>query len=77
MLYPTKYFMLRLCKVFWKSCTFVAGIMDNSMTVYTFDNTLDGLLIAVFDIFALHQQEVTLLSDMPRRYWRYMTEKNE
>jgi probable DNA metabolism protein len=33
------------------------------MTVYTFDNTLDGLLTAVFDSFALHQQEVTLLCD--------------
>ena len=32
------------------------------MTVYTFDNTLDGLLTAVFDSFALHQQHVTLLA---------------
>ena len=31
------------------------------MTVYTFDNTLDGLLTAVFDSFAFHQQQVTLL----------------
>ncbi|MBP5776683.1 MAG: TIGR03915 family putative DNA repair protein [Prevotella sp.] len=33
------------------------------MTVYTFDNTLDGLLTAVFDSFALHQQDVTLLAE--------------
>ena len=33
------------------------------MTVYTFDQTLDGLLTAVFDSFALHQQDVTLLAD--------------
>ena len=32
------------------------------MTVYTFDNTLDGLLTAVFDSFALHHQHVTLLA---------------
>ena len=31
------------------------------MTVYTFDNTLDGLLTAVFDSFAFRQQQVTLL----------------
>ena len=31
------------------------------MTIYTFDNTLDGLLTAVFDSFAFHQQQVTLL----------------
>ena len=33
------------------------------MTVYTFDQTLDGLLTAVFDSFFLHQQEVTLLAE--------------
>ena len=33
------------------------------MTVYLFDNTLDGLLTAVFDSFLLHQQEVTFLAD--------------
>ena len=32
------------------------------MTVYTFDNTLDGLLTAVFDSFFLKQQDVTLLA---------------
>lgn len=32
------------------------------MTVYTFDNTLDGLLTAVFDSFAFHQQHVTLMA---------------
>ena len=32
------------------------------MTVYTFDSTLDGLLTAVFDSFAFHQQHVTLLA---------------
>ncbi len=31
------------------------------MTVYIFDNTLDGLLTAVFDSYALHQTEVQLL----------------
>ena len=31
------------------------------MQVYVFDNTLDGLLTAVFDSFFLHQQQVTLL----------------
>ena len=46
------------------------------MTVYTFDNTMDGLLTAVFDTFALKEQAVELLSDMPRHYWKYMTEKN-
>lgn len=33
------------------------------MTVYTFDQTLDGLLTAVFDSFFLHQPEVTLLAE--------------
>ena len=33
------------------------------MTVYTFDNTLDGLLTAVFDSFFLHQQPEMLLAD--------------
>ena len=33
------------------------------MQVYTFDNTLDGLLTAVFDSFSLRQQEVTLLTE--------------
>ena len=33
------------------------------MTVYIFDNTLDGLLTAVFDSFSRKQQDVTLLSD--------------
>ena len=33
------------------------------MIVYVFDNTLDGLLTAVFDSFFLHQQNVTLLAD--------------
>ena len=33
------------------------------MTVYVFDNTLDGLLTAVFDSFSLHQQDVTLLAE--------------
>ena len=32
------------------------------MTVYLFDNTLDGLLTAVFDSFFLKQQDVTLLA---------------
>ena len=32
------------------------------MQVYVFDNTLDGLLTAVFDSFAFHQQHVTLLA---------------
>ena len=32
-----------------------------TMQIYTFDQTLDGLLTAVFDSFALHQQDVTLL----------------
>ena len=32
------------------------------MTVYTFDSTLDGLLTAVFDSFAFHQQHVTLMA---------------
>ena len=31
------------------------------MTVYIFDNTLDGLLTAVFDAFALHEQPEKLL----------------
>ena len=33
------------------------------MHVYVFDNTLDGLLTAVFDSFFLHQQQVTLLAE--------------
>ena len=33
------------------------------MTVYTFDQTLDGLLTAVFDSFFLHQQGVMLLAE--------------
>ena len=31
------------------------------MTVYTFDGTIDGLLTAVFDAFALHEQPEQLL----------------
>ena len=30
------------------------------MTVYTFDHTLDGLLTAVFDAYALHQMPDSL-----------------
>ena len=30
--------------------------------LYTFDNTFDGLLTAVFDSFSLHQEQVTLLA---------------
>ena len=33
------------------------------MQTYVFDNTLDGLLTAVFDSFFLHQQDVTLLAE--------------
>ena len=33
------------------------------MTVYVFDNTLDGLLTAVFDSFSLKQQPETLLGE--------------
>ena len=33
------------------------------MLVYTFDNTLDGLLTAVFDSFFRKQQDVTLLAE--------------
>lgn len=33
------------------------------MTVYTFDNTLDGLLTAVFDSFFRQQRDVTLLTE--------------
>ena len=33
------------------------------MTVYTFDNTMDGLLTAVFDTFALKEQAVELLQE--------------
>ena len=33
------------------------------MIVYQFDNTLDGLLTAVFDSFFLKQQDVTLLAE--------------
>ena len=33
------------------------------MTIYTFDNTLDGLLTAVFEAFALHEQPEELLSE--------------
>lgn len=32
------------------------------MTIYTFDNTLDGLLTAVFEAFAQHEQPEQLLS---------------
>jgi probable DNA metabolism protein len=33
------------------------------MTIYIFDGTLDGLLTAVFDAFALHEQPETLLTE--------------
>ena len=33
------------------------------MTVYSFDGTIDGLLTAVFEAFALHEQPEALLSD--------------
>jgi hypothetical protein len=33
------------------------------MEVYSFDNTLDGLLTAVFDSFFLKQPDVTLLTE--------------
>ena len=33
------------------------------MIVYVFDNTLDGLLTAVFDSFFLHQQPEMLLAE--------------
>ena len=33
------------------------------MTVYTFDNTMDGLLTAVFDTFALKEESVELLRE--------------
>ena len=33
------------------------------MIIYLFDNTLDGLLTAVFDSFFLKQQDVTLLAE--------------
>ena len=33
------------------------------MTVYTFDSTLDGLLTAVFDAYALHQQPEELVRE--------------
>ena len=33
------------------------------MTVYTFDNTMDGMLTAVFDTFALKEQAVELLRE--------------
>ena len=33
------------------------------MTCYSFDNTLDGLLTAVFEAFALHEQPEMLLSE--------------
>ena len=33
------------------------------MTCYSFDNTLDGLLTAVFEAFALHEQPEALLSE--------------
>ena len=33
------------------------------MQVYQFDNTLDGLLTAVFDCFFRKQQDVTLLAE--------------
>ena len=46
-----------------------------TMTTYIFDNTLDGLLTAVFDSFALHQQpqllaegeQLPLFADEPHR----------
>ena len=33
------------------------------MTIYSFDNTLDGLLTAVFEAFALHEQPEMLLAE--------------
>ena len=33
------------------------------MTIYTFDSTIDGLLTAVFEAFALHEQPEMLLSE--------------
>ena len=33
------------------------------MTIYLFDGTMDGLLTAVFDAFALHEQPETLLTE--------------
>ena len=33
------------------------------MTIYSFDSTLDGLLTAVFEAFALHEQPEALLSE--------------
>ena len=33
------------------------------MTIYTFDSTIDGLLTAVFEAFALHEQPEELLSE--------------
>lgn len=79
------------------------------MLIYTFDQTMDGVLSAVFDAYFRHQQPrhaggrgravaavlrggvsrsdnggegikermnpKKQLSDMPHRYWRYMTEK--
>ena len=33
------------------------------MVVYTFDRTFDGLLTAVFDSFALHQQPEMLIGE--------------
>ena len=38
-------------------------LCEVQMQVYVFDNTLDGLLTAVFDSFFLHQQQVTLLAE--------------
>ena len=33
------------------------------MIVYIFDGTMDGLLTAVFDAFAMHEQPETLLME--------------
>ena len=33
------------------------------MTVYIFDGTMDGLLTAVFDAFALHEKPETVLTE--------------
>ena len=38
-------------------------LCEAQMQVYVFDNTLDGLLTAVFDSFFFHQQQVTLLAE--------------
>ena len=41
-------------------------MLDSLKWTYIFDNTLDGLLSAVFDSFALHQQPVVLLAERQR-----------